>query len=394
MTRGTISLVLGLAVLLLAACGQATSRGGDSPDALGPALEQALRQPSRLDRIRQLSAGLERLDTSNLNEALGVYEREHWWLKETEIRLFLESWSRFDPEAAADYAVRWPFRARRGEAMAAALRGWALRDPQAAMERAQELGQAYPRIRVKLIEAVLTGWVESGQPGVVDRMAAAPEGSWPYNAMVVAGAKVRLAGVADSIAWAEGIVTSELPDELKKQIFRRVTGMAARLDPEAVAAWVAKHDGQGYADQGPRLLVERWVARDPDAAIHWVSESVPADERSAMLRGAFTKWLTGSFEEASAWVEVAPQEPRHDAAFAAYANVLAQRDPESALPWSERVQEEKLRLVSLERVASAWYRRDPVGAETWLQASELDEEARERVRAAPGRRPQRPLEDS
>ena len=364
----------------------------ESPGLLRPALEQALRQPSQLDRIRQLSAHIERLDADNLDEALQVYEREHWWLRETEIMLFLEAWARFDPESAHDYAVRWPSSENRLNAITAALRAFALHDPQEAAAKAEERAQAYPRNRSRLIEAAFVGWVESREPGLIDLMATKPEESWPYNAMIVAGATTRLADVANTIAWAEGVVTRDVPDGLKKQIFRRVTGMVARLDPEAAAAWIAKHANQDYADRGPRLLLERWIPQDPVAATRWADASVPPEEQWAMLQNAYTKWLTRSFEEASAWIEAVSPEPRPDAALTAYANVVAQRDPEAALAWSEQVQDEKRRLISLERTASAWYRRNPMVAETWLNLSALDEDARKRVRSASERRPKRALE--
>ena len=134
------------------------------------------------------------------------------------------------------------------------------------------------------------------------------------------------------------------------------------------------------------------MVHDPDAAMRWASRFVAEDDRFTVLRGAFTRWLTADLPAAGAWIEAAPLEPRLDPAYVAYTNVLAQRDPGSAVPWAERVHDDTRRLAALERAGSGWYRRDAEAAEAWLLESPLDDDARERVRQAPGRRPARPLD--
>jgi len=389
-----IPVFLGLGVLLLGEAGEASPGRSQAKtqDALGPALEEALAQPSRFDRLQRLTASLAGLDAENVDEAVAVFELEHWWLSDAEIDLFMEAWTRFDPASAVEYAARWPWRTQRPEALAAAVQAWALRDPEEAARKVEELAQTNPRIRGKLVDNLLTGWVQSGRPGALEYTAAAPSGTWPVSAMVIAAGQTRRLRVPAVLEWADGVVQGELPEDLRKNVFRRVTGMASRQDPEAVAAWVEKHAGRAYADQGTRILAERWVSMNPEAVLRWVSASIPADERTMLLRHAFSRWLIEDFSDAAAWVEAASADPRHDPAFAAYANVLAQRDPEAALPWAEKIQDEGLRLTSLERIAASWYRRDPVAAETWLESSALEEAARKRVRQAPDRRPARPLD--
>jgi len=339
-----------------------------------------------------LSAQLEHVDSGNLDEARRVIAREYWWLKGTEIDLFMQAWTRIDPAAAVDYARRWPHRPLRKEAMAAALRGWALHDPEAVAGRFDALVPPSSRHRQELAKSMLIGWVESGKPGAIEHVASGPAGAWPYHATTIAGAQTRLLGVPGVIEWAEGVVTSDLPIALRRDLFRRVTGMASRGDPRTVAAWVEAHANREYASGAPRLLAERWVTQDPYAAIQWVSKFVPADDRTAILLGAFSKWLVADFDAAAAWIESVPPVLQNDPAYAAYARVLTQRDAVAARPWAERVHDEKLRQDALEWVASGWYQRDPSAAEIWLEESPLGEDARERVREARNRPRLRPLE--
>lgn len=386
--------LLGLAVFALAACGDANpdtignsagpvetrAHSSTPPSELRAALDDAFAARSRFERIRKLSSALDHLDAGSVDQAVQVFERENWWLVDTEIRLFMGAWTRFDPEAALDYAQRWPVGAHRAEALAAALQGFARHDPVAAERHFKALAPTHVHIRGELVDSLVTGWVESGQPGVLQHIASEPAGTWPYGAMLAAGKTTRLLGARGAIDWAEEAVASALPPQLKQQIFQRVTGMAARSDPVAVAAFVRKHAGQPHADRSARLLAERWVTQDPDAATGWVREFVPPEEQFAVLRTAYAKWLVERFEEASAWIEAIPAEAKSDAAYAAFARILGPLDPERALSFADRLEDEARRLSVLERAAGRWYGRDKEAAEAWLEQSPLDEPARERAR--------------
>lgn len=387
-------IVVGLAVFALAACGDANpdavgssagpvetrAHSSTPPSELRAALDDAFAARSRFERIRKLSAALERLDAGSVDQAVQVFERENWWLVDTEIRLFMGAWTRFDPEAALEYAARWPVGAHRAEALAAALQGFARHDPVAAERHFKILAPTHLHIRGELVDSLITGWVESGQPGVLQHIASEKQGTWPYGAMLAAGKTTRMLGARGAIDWAEEAVASALPPNLKQQIFQRVTGMAARSDPVAVAAFVGKHAGEPYADRSARLLAERWISQDAEAATDWVREFVPAEEQLAVLRAAYAKWLAERFEEASAWIEAIPAEAKSDAAYAAFARVLGPRDPERAVSFAERLEDETQRLAALERAAGHWYSRDKEAAEAWLEQSPLDEPARERAR--------------
>ena len=394
--RHWLSLMLGAAIAL-SGCEEPSTRHADpqwsdAASSIGPALEHAFGQSSRFDRIERLTTALVRLDASQIDEAVAVYEVEHWWLGTTEIELLMEAWTRFDPAAALEYAGKWPDPTRRPAALSAVIRGWALHDPQAATQAVETVGAAYPMQRQMFVENLLTGWGQSGQPGLIEYIADRPERTFPTNAMWVAGGQTRRLGVPGVLDWLDGHLTRDLPAKLKLNLFRRVTGMASRLDPARVAIWLKTHEGQEYTNRASTLLIERWVSLDPDAAMNWVAASIAEEERIPMLRMAFTKWVTADFTGSGAWIEKAPTAEAYDPAFRAYSIVMARRDPVSAMPWAARITNEESRRTALTRVASSWYRRDAEAAENWLLLSELDEESRDQVRSAPGRKRIRPLE--
>jgi hypothetical protein len=371
--------------------GSALQNTSTAEASMGPALDHAFRRASRFDRIQGLTEALAHLDAHNIDAAIDVFETEHWWLGDIEIELFMEAWTRFDPPAALDYAARWPDRVRRPTALAAVVRGWALRDPQAANEAVGTIAAAYPKRRQLFVENLLSGWVQSGQPGLLEYVASLNEAVFLHSAVWIAGGQTRRLGVPAVLDWLDGHLASDLPDKLKLSLFLRVTGMASRLDPARVAAWHAKYEGQEYTRRAGAILAERWIPKDPDAAMSWIATSIPEEERRSALRTAFTKWTTADFEGVGAWVEKAPTAEPYDPAFRAYALVMAQRDPAGAIPWAERIVNEESRRTALTRVASAWYRRDAEAAESWLSSSELDEKSLEQVRNASNRKPVRPL---
>jgi hypothetical protein len=385
---------MALAAFALAACGPEApeSDGGRAapPPAIGPAIREALAEASRLDRLRRLTGVLEFLDAENVDEAVAVYDRENAMLAEAEVQAFFDAWSRFDPISAVGHAASWPNRRLGGSAVAAAVQGWALREPQEAARAVEELLEASPQLRQELLSGLVAGWVHSGDPGVLEYVASGPERGRVFNSVTLVGAQTRRLGVPGVLRWADDVLDG-LPDEkFRKEVFERVANQAAQRDPAAAAAWIDAHRGQGYGDLGVRSVAELWLPIDAEAALAWASKLPTEQERAAAIRSAFSQWLQRDFGRASEWLESAAAAPPPDPAIDAYVGVLARREPDAALRWAERMRDDDLRLASLTRVAKQWYRREPVAAEAWLQESPLDEETRLAVRQPPARKPRPP----
>jgi len=390
MKKREVWTAMALTAFVLAACelGAPESDGGGAmpPAAMGPAIREAFAEASRLDRLRRLTGVLQFLDAENVHEAVAVYDRESAMLAESEIQAFFDAWCRFDPVSAVGHAMTWTVANNRRIAVDAAVQGWAVRESLEAARGVEELMVTYPRMRQQLLESLVIGWVHSGDPGVMEYVAKEPKGSRLGISVVLIGAQTRRLGVPGVLRWADGVLDGLPDEEFRKTVFERVAKQAARRDPAATAAWIDAHGDRDYAaGVGARIVTERWLPIDAEAALAWVSKFPTEQERAPAIRSAFSQWLQRDFDRASEWLESAAATPPPDPAIEAYSRVLARREPDAALRWAERIRDGDLRLVSLKRVAVQWYRRDPVAAEAWLQESPLDEEARLAVREAHAR---------
>jgi hypothetical protein len=362
-------------------------------EAMAEALSAAGRRPSPLERFRSLSAALDRIDASNLDAARETVERElWWWFGDVETELYLEAWTRVDPPAALAFAALWPDAARRPKAMGAVFQAWALADPEQAASEAERYSRKYPALEGLFVENLLKGWAESGRPGLLAFAAKGTDAFHPAAAIQIVGTQTRRLGVPGVLEWADEALAEDIPPVLRMNLCRRVAGLAGRLDPPAVAAWLAHHTDQPYADEAPRLLTERWVAIDPEAAIDWATANYPDIAQTKLLRSGYSKWLARDFDAASEWIRATPAVARYDSAKSSLAVAIPPKRAEEAIQWASAVIDDEVRRSTLQRVASSWYQHDPVAAESWLQQSELDEAARTIVRRAPERRRLRPLD--
>ncbi len=409
MSGKKIGVVLGVWALTVAAAfavGRSTapSERAPTPEDLAAALEAALGEPDVLDRTERTAQLLQHLDSENVTEVAKVYHRMLNILGELAIRPYIAAWARFDPEAALNHTLRWPFQDKMEMGAQAAIEAWALRDPVGALAAYEELSQRRPGLEEVLLFDMLTGWVYSGQGGVEEFIANLPAGKFDTAINRVAAKTLRNGGVEAIIEWVDSITGNDAySNRFKKKAFQRGSRMAARWDPERAAAWVLKNRGQNYAVDGPRIVAEQWGMKDGRAALEWVRNHPDEDLQHRAAREAFRTWLEADRPSAAAWLESEQLTPFHEPAVILYAKNLASRAPEEAIVWCERIFDEQRRLACLEQAANRWYQRDAVAAETWLQQSPLDEEARRKVRMPPekprrkrgpaGRRPERDAAD-
>ena len=352
---------------------------------MGPALRAALAEGSRLERFRVLTETLDGLEPGNLAEAVAVYDGELSGLGDCEIGIFVDAWARFDPLSAVEHVRGWPLMSKRKVGLERAIQSWALRHPEEARMAAEEIIADQPGFRSVLIENLGLGWTYSGHPGVVAFVGDLPTVLRSRANVAMVGAQTRRLGAAGLLSWAdEVLVELEGDREFQRGFFRRVAHAAGQREPERTAVWVGEHAGSAYAYDGPRIVGQHWVNRDPAAAFEWLSAGKADEETADAIRRVLTRWFEQDRPAAEDWLESAERTTLPDSALDYYAQDLVKRlEIEMAISWAESIRDESLREASLGTVATPWYRREPAAAEAWLQQSSLSEEAREAVRHPP-----------
>jgi hypothetical protein len=384
--KGAVLGVWAATVVVAFAAGRVTAppEPASAPDDFGAAIRAALGEKDGLDRAERTASLLQQLDPENVLEAAAVYDRMLNILGELDLRPFVIAWARFDPAAALDHTLRWPFMDKQKMGAGAAIEGWAMRDPIGALQAYKETRARVPSLSEDLFLDMLTGWLYSGEGGLDEYLAGLPNVSQDKAIARVTAKLMRSGGADATMPWVNSIVRNEAyENKFKKRVFRRGIRIVGRFDPERVAVWAMEHEGHVYAVDAPRIVAGAWGSRDGRAAMQWVRDHPAEELRAPAVREVFRTWLKSDREGAVEWLESETLTAFHDPAIDFYAKDLRDRAPEEAIAWCERILDSERRLRCFNLAAQKWYQRDAVAAETWLQQSPLDEEARRAARTPP-----------
>jgi len=332
-------------------------------------VREILLNPDVLERTDDLARLFQRLGPESLEEVRGAYDSVFLDLGEVDLVLLAEWWARFDPEAAVEWTER-EWRAEHPAVVVQVFRAWARSDPGAALQAAENFSN--PLLRRPYVHAVIAGWEESGQPGVLDYVESLGRGHDRQRAIyVVARRKVLRDGPEAAFRWAEGLPDSE--DEFKLNVFRRVASSAAEVDPEAAAAWAARQQAGEHGLALPTRVATRWAKRDPEAAMLWLSTLPEGWNRNDGVRETYLTWLRLGGDRPLEWLRSAKIEPWLDPAVSLFAKKLALDDREEALQWASRISDEELRWGTITIIARDWLALDEEAAKAWIDQAELPE---------------------
>jgi len=359
----------------------APPQSASAPDDFGAAIRAALAEEDGVDRAERTASVLQQLDPENVLEVAAVYDRMLNILGESDIRPFAIAWARFDPAAALDHILGWPFLDKQKIAAGAVIEGWAMRDPTGALQAYKDTSARHRGLSEDLFLNMLTGWLYSGETGLDEYLVGLSSQRQESGIARVAAKLMRRGGADAAIPWANSIVRNEAyENKFKRRVFRRGIRIVGRFDPERAAVWAMEHEGQAYAFDAPRIIAGQWGSRDGRAAMQWVRDHPAEDLRGPAVHEAFRTWMKSDRKGAEEWLESETLTAFHEPAIRFYAKDLGDRAPEEAIRWCERILDSEPRLRCFNRAAPKWYQRDAVAAEAWLQQSPLDEEARRAAR--------------
>jgi hypothetical protein len=362
---------------------EAPVAGGD----LSAVVADALHDPdllSRLPRLIQLFEGLSPAEFQQIaagyEEAFGEVDKN---VREIEVELLLTAWVRVDPEGAFERVRGWPVFWKK-EARPIVMQAWAERDPRAAQRALETLED--PAEAQAYLDALVSGWAISGEPGLEELVASSPRGSiLQKRVSILVNRRVSQQGHEAVMRWAESLPDDEPPGRFKLEVFRKTTSLVALRDPLRAAAWADAHRGRDYASGMPARVATAWALKDVDAAFAWLRTQPPGEERDWAVERAFRRWLSRDREAATQWLREAESGAVLEPAIDLLARSLAARFPRKAIVWAKRIADESRRQACLVAIGQVWHRRDPEAVREWLAISELPEAARRAVTEGPQR---------
>ena len=377
------------ALVLGVALGYALAPGADLSRSIPVA--DALAEQDLLTRSGMLAAALENLDAGNLDEALAALDAKQVGVTDTELRVFMLAWARFDAAGAYAWAAaqesEWS-----GRLQEAAAYAWGYADPQAAIEILSDTPTGRSG-RSPLTAALMAGWRVNGDvSGMTEQIIAIPPSRQRETLTTALLAQIGKQGLDPVVAWLEGIPVDAEAD-YKRLAFVRTMAAVARRDVQRATELYLVHQGQPYTENALGVLARRWIDHDEPATLFpWLAE-LPAPqgqtvdpEQSRALSQGMKWWLRRNPDEAQAWVNgFDPLPVVYDPAVGSLAQYYLKEHPNLAAYWATQVRDEALRSETLVRAMKRWMRKDPEAAQEWLATAEIDPETLKRINLSGGK---------
>jgi hypothetical protein len=365
----------------------ATTPDATTPDAVRARIEGALSIDQPFERVSALAEILGETQNELLPEAaravLGDMSRE---ISAADRLLLIEAWSRIEPSAATRWARAKVPKGYQPAAAAVAVRNWARLDPMAAVE-------ALPRPSIETRYAIVAGWFESNQPGLLEYVLGQEAGAERQLALsTYLRMKIRRDGPKSVGDWAV-----EIPGDarFRKALFRQLASELAIEDPEVAVAWCDQHCDGPDGDMTRHFVARRWgEVHNPTAAFDWAVAGVrdayaageePSDDVVDAVSVSYRMWAQQDRRAALEWVAGLPEEDRAGAwlkpVVGMYVAMQSWKNPEEALRWVPLIGSELQRQNAWLSIAKRWIKQDEPSALAWIETSPLSEEDRAKARA-------------
>lgn len=347
-----------------------------------------LAEPDPFLRIARLATLLRTFDPAAAPHLPGLLRNVKIDLDSLETGLLVEFWASHDAKAASQWALFRSPPAFRSTAIEAAFPLRAAEDPQAAAQELAAFQMVPGPYRETAEKALISGWFDSGKPGLTDYIQKIGVGFARQRAIATYARKlVQRDGAKAAIAWADSV-----PDDdatYKMSVLRQTGSSVAMLDPQAAAAWCDRVCSDKLASNVRAMVAQRWAALDGPAAMAWVSKAPDDRERLWAVKAAFWGFWRHDPDGFEHWIDAAAGESLPawlEPAVEIYAAQLVKEDPHAALAWAGRIKDDTTRQRALVNVARFWRKHDQAAADAWLEQSPLSEEERESVQhPEPGR---------
>lgn len=391
-------------ILLLIACQPESS--DDRRAASGPLdaqLHEILHEKDELERFERLAAFLQETPPEAVDQVTAAFDRSFLDRGDTELVLLMEWWIRFDPEAAVAWA-KDDWRADHPRLQYAIVRRVARRDPRLALELYQSSVSRNPQFYSAYLHGAITGWYESGQPGLVDYIMSQPSLELQQQAF---GTLARLAvlekGPEAAAEWAETL-GAEINPEAQRYLYQRIASSTAEIEPEQAAAWVERLIEEGRSDTLLRRVAGRWSKKDPEAAMQWLSKFDRTMHQKNAVSETFSGWLRRDPVQAEKWLRAQPEDSIGVSLAPATAALVVAKardtqpgpgkskgdEDEAGEPdWLDllglamQIEEEPDRWAAVGKVARFWVKHDAAAADAWMEANSVPMLYRDKVHGRP-----------
>jgi len=172
-----------------------------------------------------------------------------------------------------------------------------------------------------------------------------------------------------------------LPEDLQKKSVKGVAWTLAQKDPQEAAEFVDSLSDPAAQAQAAQRVAAIWVRSDPLEAAEWVKTLPEGKGRDFAFGNLVKNWSRHEPAAAWAWLSAQPPSPARDRAAAGFVEVTAWLDPAAAFHWASTIQDKDMRDTALRHALTPWARRDPGVALSAIERLVLDPEVKKGLEA-------------
>lgn len=277
---------------------------------------------------------------------------------------FLRDFAARDPDAALKLALAEGNLLLREKFRGAALQGWAALAPDEAAAWALALPAKERSVAFREVLTALTG-----QPERAVNLALQASAKDPAQARDYGSALVGVLTEAGAYETAARFALAQ-PTQQADLVGSAYYEWAQHQPAQALAALDQIGDAKAREDAFRGLMLG-WSTVGPAEVAAYAADLPPGPERSGALNEALPRWIVSDPDAAAAWL--GGFEPNRDfddgwMALATSPEVLA-KQPERAAAWAATILDPELRQSTLIAVIGEWVQRDPAGARRFVQSN-------------------------
>lgn len=279
-------------------------------------LASILREKEPLIRIERVAQYLQRADQDQLEEIKSDFEQATLDRGDLEYALFLEWWARFQPRRAYKYTVSGALRGEHGRLQAVAARAWTRADPEGAIEENLFINpySADGSHSTELLDALIVGWFESGEPGLEEWINELTTVSDITRGLrTYARLRVFRDGKRETLEWIEQ--DGPFAVAQRRLLMAGALTVIAHEDPALAIEWLPRAREAGIDTSTFAMRIAgSWGHHDPRAAIEWAQSLTDEKERNHALRRASDQWYAKDRPGFIEWLSTQGEDPNIDAA--------------------------------------------------------------------------------
>lgn len=276
-----------------------------------------------------------------------------------------------DPAAAAAYALQYQ---SKPDTLEVALRHWAKRDAAAAavwLDQAAAGGNLPPGLEDGQLRRILLPHQIAADPAgpAATRIASlrpADLGDFFRETAPLLTTDGQRSALAKQLATLPG-----LPAEALGHFLQQVGRDASVETATALLRETGTSLSPARFDESAVLAATARIDANTPAHADWLLQNLRSADRQPVIARLIETWTHADFNAAATWLKNQPSSPDHDIAIAAFAPLVAAKEPPSAIDWAVTITDPTRKSAVLAELYQDWSAKAPAEAAGYFRAKNL-----------------------